>query len=80
MMAYSPGGHGCRSGGRLVKGEGVSRFGDPSDAGHERPGYFPALAAPLPDNSAIVGVWTSKIDSPPTIVLNIEEENGKLIG
>jgi hypothetical protein len=35
-----------------------------------------ALAAPLPDNSAIVGVWTSKVDSLPTIMLTVEEENG----
>jgi hypothetical protein len=39
-----------------------------------------ALAAPPPDNSAIVGVWTSKVDSLPTIMLTVEEENGKLIG
>jgi hypothetical protein len=40
----------------------------------------PALAAPLPDNSAIVGLWTSEMDSLPTIMLTVEEENGKLIG
>ena len=40
----------------------------------------PALAAQVPDNSAIVGVWTSKMDSLPTIMLTVEEENGKLIG
>ena len=43
-------------------------------------GWSPHSPAPLPDNSAVVGVWTNKIDSRPTIVLNIEEENGKLIG
>lgn len=40
----------------------------------------PALAAQVPDNSAIVGVWTSKMDSLPTITLTVEEENGQLIG
>jgi hypothetical protein len=38
------------------------------------------LAAPLPDNSAIVGVWTGKMDSLPMITLTVEEEDGKLIG
>ena len=42
--------------------------------------WSPHSPAPLADNSAVVGVWTNKIDSRPTIVLNIEEENGKLIG
>ena len=40
---------------------------------------IPALAAPS-DNSAIVGVWTGKMDSLPTITLTVEQENGKLIG
>jgi hypothetical protein len=40
----------------------------------------PALAAQVPDNSAIVGVWTSKMDSLPTIMFTVEEENGKLLG
>jgi hypothetical protein len=40
----------------------------------------PALAAPPPDNSAIIGLWTSKMASLPTIMLTVEEENGKLIG
>jgi hypothetical protein len=38
------------------------------------------LAALPPDNAAVVGVWTSKMDSLPTISLTVEEENGKLIG
>ena len=39
------------------------------------------LAAPHPDNSTIVGVWTGKMDSLPFIRLTMmEEEDGKLIG
>jgi hypothetical protein len=41
---------------------------------------FVKLAPSPPDNSAIVGVWTAKMDSLPIVTLTVEEENGKLIG
>jgi hypothetical protein len=79
-MAYSPGGHGCRRGGRLVKGEGVSRFGDPVMLDMKDQVISPRLPLRCLTIQPSLGCWTSKVDSPPTIVRNIEEENGKLIG
>lgn len=42
--------------------------------------FSATFVAPVPDSSAIVGVWKAKMESLSFATLTVEEENGKLIG